>query len=275
MKSIKYDTFIKKIIEDIRLYTEFLNDKGLRICFFRPHVLFSPYMEEMSFFFGHPFERCIRTKEKHFLSCRRRQDDLIETARAGEPLLFTCFAGVSEFVLSIEYEEKRYALLALSGYTRETKREKTLALLNRDIPDSKRAKGILAPYLYMFEKLIPLLLEAYDESALSGADKAYKATLAYIADNADRQFSFTELCDKVGYSQAYIGREFKKRTGKSVFEYITDFRIKTAQKLLKDTKLSVTDIAFSVGYADPNYFSNTFKLRVGVSPKAWRKQNER
>lgn len=276
MKSIKYDTFIQKTIDDIFAYYKLLTGKGYRVCFFSPAPVFSPYMEKLNFFFGHPFEKCIRAKDRYHSVCKQHQDELMQSARSDAPLLFTCFAGVSEYVFPIEYDGKRYGLLALSGYRQSEKLgDKAHMLLSPDLPDTQTAKGVLIPFIYMFQTLLPLLLEANDEKTLSGADKAYKKALAFIAENADRQFSYTELCDEVGYSQAYIGREFKKRTGKSVFEYIVDFRIRTAQKLLADTKLSITDIAFSVGYSDSNYFSNTFKARVGVSPKAWRKQNER
>ncbi len=274
MKSIKYDTFIQKTIDDIFAYYKLLTSKGYRVCFFRPAPVFSAYLEKLHFFFGHPFEKCIRTKERYHSVCKRRQDELIERATTDTPLLFTCFAGVSEYVVPIEYDGKRYGLLSLSGYRVDEKTgDKNYALLNPDLPDIDTAKGVLVPFLYMFQTLLPLLLDANDEKTLSGADKAYKNALAFIAENIDRQFSYRELCEQVDYSQAYIGREFKKRAGKSVFEYIADFRIKTAQKLLTDTKLSITDVAFSVGYADPNYFSGVFKARVGVSPKIWRKSN--
>lgn len=256
-------------------YYKFLTSKGFRVCFFRPSPVFSTYLEKFSFFFGHPFEKCIRAKEKYFTACKNHQDELIRLAKADAPLLFTCFAGVSEYVLPIEWDGERYGLLSLSGYRKEKKSgDKNYTLLSPDLPSEETAKGILTPLIYMFQTLIPLLTELNDEKTLSGADKAYKKTIAFIAENVDRQFSYEELCLAVGYSQAYIGREFKRRTGKTVFDYITEYRIKTAQKLLRDTLLSITDIAFSVGYSDPNYFSNTFKARAGVSPKAWRKGNE-
>ena len=273
MKSIKYDTLIQKIIDDVFAYYKLLTSKGFRVCFFRPSPVFSPYMEKLNFFFGHPFEKCIRVKERYFSACKKHQDELVRTAKTDAPTLFTCFAGVCEYVLPIEHEEKRYGLLSLSGYRQNNKQgDKAHTLLSSDLPEEETAKGVLLPFVYMFRTLIPLLNELNDEKTLSGSEKAYKKTLAFIAENAERQFSYEELCNYVGYSQAYIGREFRQRTGKSVFEYAADFRIKTAQKLLLDTRLSITDVAFSVGYADPNYFSNVFKMRTGVSPKVWRNQ---
>ena len=49
-------------------------------------------------------------------------------------------------------------------------------------------------------------------------------------------------------------------------------RIEDAKTLLENTKLSVTEISYSVGFADSNYFSNIFKKSVGLSPLAYRKK---
>jgi two-component system response regulator YesN len=49
-------------------------------------------------------------------------------------------------------------------------------------------------------------------------------------------------------------------------------RIKQAKHLLSTTSLTVREVAFAVGYDDPNYFSRLFKEYTGYSPSAWRQQ---
>lgn len=275
METIKYDTFIDKTIEDILSYAQFLKEQNYPICFYRLDSVFLPYAEKFRYFFGHPFEKCIRVKEKRHKDCKLWQDRLMQSASKDRPTLFTCFAGVSEFVLPIEYENVRYGLIALSGYRKEgAKVDKESISLNPNLPDLQTVQALLLPFTYMFQRLIPALLDLQDESKLSGGEKAYKKALAFIAENADRQFSFSELCQEIGYSRAYIGKEFKTRTGTSVFEYVTNFRITRAKRLLIDTQLSVSDVAFHVGYTDSNYFTNVFKSRVGISPRTYRKNQK-
>jgi AraC-like DNA-binding protein len=52
---------------------------------------------------------------------------------------------------------------------------------------------------------------------------------------------------------------------------LTSLRIEDAKLLLLNSELTVTEIAFSVGYGDSNYFSNIFKQKVGMSPRDYRK----
>ncbi len=65
---------------------------------------------------------------------------------------------------------------------------------------------------------------------------------------------------------------FKESIGKPLQKYITGVKMKEAQKLLKYSSYSVSQIAFSLGYEDALYFSRIFKKYMGVSPKMFRKK---
>ena len=55
-------------------------------------------------------------------------------------------------------------------------------------------------------------------------------------------------------------------------QYLMQLRMETAKELLRSTDLKAFEIAERVGFADPNYFSFSFKKQVGVSPKEYRAQ---
>ena len=75
-----------------------------------------------------------------------------------------------------------------------------------------------------------------------------------------------------GFDKDYFGRLFKRETGKSPVQFLTDLRIAQAKRLLKDPKqFSVEVIAHSCGFSDALYFSTCFKKHVGLSPLAYRK----
>ena len=71
-------------------------------------------------------------------------------------------------------------------------------------------------------------------------------------------------------SAAYFSTVFKKETGKTFINYLTDYRMEQAVDLLltKDEKTYI--IAEKVGYSDPNYFSYVFKKQFGMSPTKYR-----
>ena len=59
--------------------------------------------------------------------------------------------------------------------------------------------------------------------------------------------------------------------GISATEYLRRVRVQKARELLQDPKLSISEVAFAAGFADPAYFARVFKEDTGVSPNAWRK----
>jgi AraC-like DNA-binding protein len=66
-------------------------------------------------------------------------------------------------------------------------------------------------------------------------------------------------------------RAFKQRFGKTFTSYLNHIRIKKASELLKNPNLSVTEIAFFVGYGSFSQFMRVFKTIYGVSPKEYRR----
>ena len=68
----------------------------------------------------------------------------------------------------------------------------------------------------------------------------------------------------------YFSKMFKESTGENFIEYLTNVRIEKAKELLNNTDYSMKEIGIMVGYADPNYFSRTFKKNVGVTPTEYR-----
>jgi AraC-like DNA-binding protein len=62
-------------------------------------------------------------------------------------------------------------------------------------------------------------------------------------------------------------------TGWSVNNLIRDIKIREAIRLLKDSELNISEIAYNLGFSDPLYFSKYFKKEVGVAPLQYRKQN--
>jgi two-component system response regulator YesN len=76
----------------------------------------------------------------------------------------------------------------------------------------------------------------------------------------------------VGYSRAYIFKEFKAATGKGVMAYYTALKVDRAKQLLREGELSVRQIAERLSFDTPNYFSKTFKRCTGQTPTAYQKR---
>lgn len=74
------------------------------------------------------------------------------------------------------------------------------------------------------------------------------------------------LAKQFGTNTNKLMNLFKKLFGKSIFEFIGELRMNHAMELLRDHGLTVTEVARTVGYKNPNHFSNAFKRTFGISP---------
>ena len=106
-------------------------------------------------------------------------------------------------------------------------------------------------------------------SPISVPPPYYKAlrVLNEVTDNTP----IKELAKISNMSEGHFIREFKSAIGVSPLTYRLQKRINVAKELLYETNLSVSEVAYSVGYEDPLYFSRQFKLREGVSPLEYRR----
>ncbi|MFW5880419.1 MAG: helix-turn-helix transcriptional regulator, partial [Spirochaetota bacterium] len=84
----------------------------------------------------------------------------------------------------------------------------------------------------------------------------------------------TTVAEHCTVSPSYLSRLFSERLGTSFNDYLNTVRLGVAQRLLELGKQSVKEIALSVGYHDPNYFSRIFKKFVGVSPTSFTQREE-
>lgn len=129
-------------------------------------------------------------------------------------------------------------------------------------------------YLYMLLALLmenSSLLSIQGKAFFSSKEEYVKNAAAYIQTNYSRKVTVEEIANYVRLNRSYFGVIFKELTGLTPQEFLIDFRIDKAKKLLSDMSMSIGDVSRSVGYDDPLTFSKLFKKNVGVSPNAYRK----
>lgn len=78
--------------------------------------------------------------------------------------------------------------------------------------------------------------------------------------------------EKLGVNGSYLSNLFRRETGKTITQYVTDQRLKHAENLLRYTNKPVRSVAVEVGIGDAQYFSRLFRKKTGMKPTEYRRK---
>lgn len=95
-------------------------------------------------------------------------------------------------------------------------------------------------------------------------------TINSIHSSFSSALSLSNIADETGVTPQYLSALFAKEVGVSFSTYLRNYRVEKAQQLLCSSNKKISDIAFSVGYDDPQYFCRVFKSVTNCSPKHYR-----
>lgn len=166
-----------------------------------------------------------------------------------------------------------------------------------DPPEAERVSGIYrslqeewsgrrAGFVQIMSCLIKeLLLLAYrsykEEDQLHPAPKLpdlpeeISTLVQYIGEHFQSELTLDALGERVHMNPSYLSSLFHKHMGMTLSRFITVKRLHYAKKLLRESALSVTDIAYQSGFNHHTYFNRMFKKQERLSPLAYRKNVER
>lgn len=111
-----------------------------------------------------------------------------------------------------------------------------------------------------------------EEEGAGGHAHLIRMVKEYIRDNYQNPITLQSAAESVFVSQSYLSHVFKVETGQNFVKYLTDYRLREACRLLRETNRRVCDIVGMVGYDSPKYFSEVFKRAFGMTPNAYRRQ---
>lgn len=111
----------------------------------------------------------------------------------------------------------------------------------------------------------PVKVKGNDDALMERIVKCINENLS------DPEFSVETLTQEVGISRAHLHRKMKELTGVSTSEFIRNLRLEQATRLIREKKINITQITYSVGFNNQAHFSTIFKKRYGMTPTEYAK----
>ena len=174
-----------------------------------------------------------------------------------------------ELIARIRERDKKTAIIILSGYSNFQFAQRAIELgVSRYLTKPTNPRELIC-VLEETEKKLGGKQEKEKDSGKIPNLFVQKAA-DYIKLNYSEKISIKEIADQLYLSPNYLSELFKKHTGKTISEYLTEYRLEKACQLLDHAEYRVGDVSGMVGIHDGRSFSNMFKKKYGMTPTEYR-----
>ncbi len=210
----------------------------------------------------------------------------MECANEGQPVLLSShlfhpvlLSGHFRSIFETKYvdpvsKNKKLEILEIRGKTLRQQtmlsRLRKLSALQEEENCEFSTRNLLSEiWLLLLEEIQELHLQSVPQKSLY--QERIQTMMSYIQQHYHEKVSLEEIASSAAVSKRECLRCFQLCIHKTPFEYLLDYRIETAQKLLRASRLSVLDIALQTGFSSESYFCKIFKRLCGKTPNAYRK----
>ena len=198
-------------------------------------------------------------------------------------------------------EKKKKELLNLLKFSMESLANQkklsaaTLTIIKQDLLQIVfvylHSKGILATQLFANDAFVLLESQSTDSlmdmmrfqvhlisgtidyvSEVEQSDSIVQRAKNYVHEHYAEDISRNEIAESVFLTPEYMAKMFKKETGVSLKQYISDYRVAIAKEKLANPNVRISDVAAEVGFDNFSYFSTVFKKTTGLTPGEYHTQ---
>ena len=156
-----------------------------------------------------------------------------------------------------------------------SKKSDVVYLFNQGIDAAKHMEKGYQQLLGGCVNMLLGYISAYD-NALTQAEKEttedIHQAMLYIHNNFQREIRAEDVANAIHWGYSRFRKIFLQQTGKTPYQYIQETRIKQSKFLILNTTRPLKEIAYEVGFNNPDYFSTAFRRIIGVSPLEFKKE---
>lgn len=172
-----------------------------------------------------------------------------------------------DLIYKIREVNRQIAIIIVSGYSDFSYAQRAIELgVKRYLTKPTNPTELFR----VLEEIRSNIAPGRTEQAKEPANQLIAKVQRYIAENYSRKLALKEIADEMYISPNYLCDLFKRHTGQTITEYISQYRIERAKELLQDVRYKINDVAELSGFSDSQYFSRTFKGNTGMTPTEYR-----
>ena len=166
------------------------------------------------------------------------------------------------------------ALSALPVFVHTAHPEQYRAIFER-LTEAYSRSGVrdrLSLYSAVFELAHCLVGDANRQLSFQGGrgrGEVVRSAVQYIGESLNEDLSLSAMATRFGFSPVHFHRLFKEGTGVTLRAFVEGERIRRATDLIVSTDMTLTEIAYAVGFSSQSYFSAAFRRRTGMTPRAY------
>lgn len=133
--------------------------------------------------------------------------------------------------------------------------------------------AVLSKGIFSFDETVTHIRNALqNKRKISGeAQRLVRLAIAYLHEHFTEPLSRREVAQHIGITEDHLTFCFRQELGTTPIVYLHRLRINEAKRLLKNTQLTITEIALNIGFSDSGYFSRVFRREVGMAPETFRR----
>lgn len=267
---------MNNLITNIISYLKYLNkDCGLNVSLHFDHGILNRIPKnillQLSPFNCHTNAYCVMAKNIDLYKCLLNQKNLLNKCQNGEAFCHSCYAEVYEYIYPICIDSVAIGFIAVSGYKPFSPNK--CNILNRDLWETLQDAEIP---VNLYNSVIPplcIMLEHLLQSNLKENGDEYNLILQFL-NEYHTNITLSDLAKHFNRSKSHISHLFKKTNGETIRSYCNILKLEDAKKLLLNTNMPITDIAYNVGFNDTSYFISLFKSTFGITPLHYRRINK-
>lgn len=110
------------------------------------------------------------------------------------------------------------------------------------------------------------------EAVASPHGRIIRDAVRFIEEHYHANITLSDVAEHVHMSKSYFSLIFREETGINFVEYLTNYRMESAKRLLQEEEKKIYEVATSVGYESERYFSQVFKSKLGMTPTEYRRK---